>query len=76
MPGVTIGDSVIVGSGAVVTKNVSSGCIVAGNPATIIGYVDKWGKNMLPYNLKTKGMDNESKKKYLLKLEAGKFIKK
>ena len=36
MPGVTIGDSVVVGSGAVVTKNVPSGCIVAGNPAKII----------------------------------------
>ena len=36
MPGVTIGDSVVVGSGAVVTKDVPSGCIVAGNPARII----------------------------------------
>ena len=36
MPGVIIGDSVIVGSGAVVTKDIPSGCIVAGNPATII----------------------------------------
>ena len=36
MAGVTIGDSVIVGSGAVVTKAVPSNCIVAGNPAKII----------------------------------------
>ena len=36
MPGLTIGDSVIVGAGAVVTKDVASGCIVAGNPAKII----------------------------------------
>lgn len=36
MPGVTIGDSVIVGSGAVVTKDVPSGCIVVGNPARVI----------------------------------------
>ena len=36
MPGVTIGDEVIVGSGAVVTKNIPSNCIVAGNPARII----------------------------------------
>ena len=36
MPGVNIGDSVIVGSGAVVTKDIPSGCIVAGNPARII----------------------------------------
>lgn len=36
MPGVTIGDQCIVGSGAVVTKDVPSRSIVAGNPATII----------------------------------------
>ena len=36
MPGITIGDSVIVGAGAVVTKNVPSNTIVAGNPAKII----------------------------------------
>ena len=36
MPGVKIGDEVIVGSGAVVTKDVPNNCIVAGNPARII----------------------------------------
>ena len=36
LPGVTIGDEVIVGAGAVVTKDVPSNCIVAGNPAKII----------------------------------------
>ncbi|KAF7766677.1 hypothetical protein PUND_a2539 [Pseudoalteromonas undina] len=36
MPGVTLGDSCIVAAGAVVTKDVSSGTIVAGNPAVVI----------------------------------------
>lgn len=36
LPGITIGNEVIVGAGAVVTKNVPSNCIVAGNPAKII----------------------------------------
>ena len=36
MPGINIGDSVIVGAGSVVTKNVPSGCIVAGNPAKVL----------------------------------------
>ena len=36
MPGVKIGDEVVVGSGAVVTKDVPSNSIVAGNPAKII----------------------------------------
>jgi acetyltransferase-like isoleucine patch superfamily enzyme len=33
-PGVEIGSYAIVGAGAVVTKNVSPGSIVRGNPAT------------------------------------------
>lgn len=36
LPGVTIGDEVIVGAGSVVTKNVPSNSIVAGNPARVI----------------------------------------
>ena len=33
MPGITIGDGSVVAAGAVVTRDVPSGCIVAGNPA-------------------------------------------
>ncbi len=36
LPGVEIGDGCIVGAGAVVTKSVPPGCIVAGNPAQIL----------------------------------------
>lgn len=36
MCGVRIGNNVIVGAGAVVTKNVDSHCVVAGNPAKVI----------------------------------------
>lgn len=36
LPGVKIGDEVVVGAGAVVTKEVPANCIVAGNPAKII----------------------------------------
>lgn len=35
-PGVTIGDNVIIAAGAVVTKDVPSGCVVAGVPAKVI----------------------------------------
>ena len=35
-PGLKIGDHVIVGANAVVTKDVPDRCIVAGNPARII----------------------------------------
>lgn len=36
MPGITIGDEVVVGAGAVVTKDVPSNCVVVGNPAKVI----------------------------------------
>lgn len=36
MCGIKIGDGVIVGSGSIVTKDVPSSCVVAGNPARII----------------------------------------
>ncbi len=36
MPNVTIGDHTIVAAGSVVTKDVPSHCIVAGNPARVI----------------------------------------
>ena len=40
MPGVVIEDNTIIAGAAVVTKRVSSGTIVGGNPARVIGYVD------------------------------------
>lgn len=36
MPNITLGDSVIVAAGSVVTKDVPDNCIVAGNPAKVI----------------------------------------
>lgn len=36
MCGITIGDNVIIGSGSVVTKDIPSNCIAAGNPARIL----------------------------------------
>jgi acetyltransferase-like isoleucine patch superfamily enzyme len=38
---ISIGENAIVGAGAVVTKDVPSGAIVAGNPARILRYIDK-----------------------------------
>ncbi|MEB4589562.1 DapH/DapD/GlmU-related protein [Candidatus Thiothrix sp. Deng01] len=36
LPGVTIGDQVIVGAGSVVTRDVPAHSIVAGNPAKVV----------------------------------------
>jgi maltose O-acetyltransferase len=39
LPGVTIGDNVIVAAGSVVSKNIPSNVMVGGNPARIIKYI-------------------------------------
>jgi acetyltransferase-like isoleucine patch superfamily enzyme len=36
LPGLTIGSEVIIGAGSVVTRDIPSNCIAAGNPARII----------------------------------------
>lgn len=43
LPGITIGERAMVGAGAVVTKDVPPGAIVAGNPARVIGCVSEQG---------------------------------
>ena len=40
LPGVIIGDGVIIGANSVVTKNVPSNCIVCGNPAKIVKLIN------------------------------------
>tara|TARA_B100001250_G_scaffold379505_1_gene370235 strand:+ start:265 stop:777 length:513 start_codon:yes stop_codon:yes gene_type:complete len=44
--GVTIGEYAMIGSGAVVTKNVPPFSLVVGNPGQIVGKVDKKGNRV------------------------------
>ena len=41
LPGVTLGDNVVVGAGSVVTKSYGDNVVLAGNPARIIKELDK-----------------------------------
>lgn len=47
MPNVTLGDHVVVAAGSVVTRDVASNCIVAGNPAKVI----KTGIDTIAYGM-------------------------
>ena len=45
--GVTIGRYSLIGSGAVVTKDVPNYSLVVGNPGKVVGWVDKKGKKLI-----------------------------
>lgn len=76
MPGVSIGDNVLVAAGSVVTKSVPSNVVIGGNPAKIICKIDDYIQRNLKYNTDSKHMSAEQKKKFLLSLPESAFIKK
>lgn len=76
MPGVTIGNHVLVAAGSVVTKSVPDGVVVAGNPARIICSIEEYYERNKQYDIGTKGLSAEEKKKRLLSTPDDKFIKK
>jgi len=76
MPGVTIGNNVLIASGSVVTKSIPSNVVVAGNPAKFVCTLDEYIEKNLPYNTDSKDLDFIAKKKFLLALPEEKFVKK
>lgn len=62
MPGVTIGDNVLVVAGSVVTKSVPNGMVVAGNPAKIICTIEEYYKKNMKYDIHTKSISSVEKK--------------
>jgi len=76
MPGVKIGNNVIVGAGSVVTKSFSDDCIVARNPAKVIGQIEDYYNKIQHFNTKTKFYNYNEKKDYLMSLSEREFITK
>lgn len=76
MPGVTIGEGSLVAAGSIVTRSVPAGVVVAGNPAKNVCTVEEYIERNKKYNLGTKGLSFEEKKKVLLSTNEDKFIKK
>ncbi|WP_073346144.1 acyltransferase [Bacteroides congonensis] len=80
MPGVTIGNDVIIGAGSVVTKSIPDGVMVAGNPIRIIGKTNTFVERVdskrvinpeVFYNLK-----GNDRRKYIENLPATSFVRK
>lgn len=57
LPNVRIGSNVIIGAGSIVTSDLESGGVYAGNPARKIGEFDRVLLNRLNWNEKIKGLD-------------------
>lgn len=76
MPGVTIGEGSLVAAGSIVTKSVPAGVVVAGNPAIYICSIEEYIERNKKYNLGTKGLSFEEKKKKLFAANEEKIIKK
>lgn len=61
MPGVTIGNGAIIAAGAVVTKNVEPGVIIAGVPGKPIGNVEKYIEKCIKKKCLVKAPDSFAK---------------
>ena len=76
MPGVTIGDNVIVAAGSIVSKSIPSNVVVGGNPAKYICTIDEYIQKNIRYNTDSKGISSKNKEELLNSLPEEKFIKK
>jgi len=76
LPGITIGNNVIIAAGSVVTKSFGNDVIIGGNPARVISTIDGLEKSMLRYNVNTKKLTPKEKQTFLLNLDDDQFVKK
>lgn len=65
LPGVTIGNHVVVAAGSVVTKSVPDDVVVGGNPARIICSIDEYVAKNVKYNFNTRGLSATQKKEII-----------
>lgn len=77
LPGVTLGENIVVGSGSVVTKSFNENrIIIAGNPAKKIRKIDKaYIEKITKSALNIDGLNSKSKREKIL-LSKEKFIKR
>jgi len=76
MPGVSIGDDVLIGAGSIVTKTIPRGAVVVGVPARVVCSLKEFESKVIPFNVNTKSMTDAEKKEYLLTLDEKFFVKK
>lgn len=66
MPGVTIGDNVVIGCGSVVTKDIPSNSVYAGVPARKIEDIEEYYQKITSKAIDTKGLNYLEKREKIL----------
>jgi acetyltransferase-like isoleucine patch superfamily enzyme len=67
LPGVTIGDDVVVGARSVVSRDLPSGCVAVGSPAVPVRSLDEYRTRLEGRRVPTKRLDPAAKREYLLR---------
>lgn len=76
MPGVIIGNDVLVAAGSIVTKSIPDGVVVGGNPARFICTIEEYIARNKNYDTESKGMSRDAKRELLENLPVEKFVTK
>ncbi len=66
MPGVTIGDHVVIGAGSIVTKDIPQNSVAAGVPARVIRTLDEYRQKALEKAVFIKSSDPDERMKEIL----------
>jgi len=67
LPGVTVGNNVVIASGSVITKDIPDDVVVAGVPAKIIKNIDEYKQSILKKATFLTENDPEKRKKIIIK---------
>lgn len=68
LPGVKIGDNVIIGAGSIVSKDIPSNSVAAGQPARVIKTIDEYYAGINDKKTYIRSLSLKNKKDYLLRL--------
>lgn len=66
LPGVKIGDNVVIGAHSVVSRDIPSNVVAAGVPAKVIKGIDEYIEKSIKGGDKTKSFTKDQKRKYYL----------
>ncbi len=65
LPGVTVGDNVVIGARSVVAKDIPSNCVAAGVPARPIRSIEEYERKVVPKCVSTKHLSPKRKREFL-----------